>query len=78
MTVRDNNNNITKYYIEVKPYKQTLPPKKTGRMKQKTFNDMCVTYKRNLSKWKAAEQYAKLKGGKFIILTEKQLFQYKK
>lgn len=63
-----------KFYIEVKPYRQTIPPKPSKRKKQKTYLTECATWKTNQAKWEAAEKWAKSKGAKFIKLTEKDLF----
>jgi hypothetical protein len=65
---------IKKFYIEVKPYRQTLQPKPTKRKKQKTFLNECNTYKTNVAKWESATAWAKSKGATFIIITEKELF----
>ena len=75
MTVRETNGKIVSYLVEIKPYKFTIPPKKTGRMKQSTYDNLVMTWKRNTSKWEAASNYAKLKGAKFVVLTEKHLFR---
>ena len=65
--------------IEIKPYKQTLPPdprKKnatpTGRISRRYLNEV-KTYGINEAKWKAAESFCKAKGWEFIIMTEKEL-----
>ena len=58
--------------IEVKPSKQTQMPvvKKHTRRK---LNEV-VTYAVNQSKWKAAEEYCRDRGWKFMVITEKELF----
>tara|TARA_R110000751_G_scaffold243098_2_gene343308 strand:- start:1159 stop:1623 length:465 start_codon:yes stop_codon:yes gene_type:complete len=66
-------NNIIRYLVEIKPYKQTLPPVQSKRKKKSTLLYESRTYAVNQSKWEAAEKYAKRKGMKFIILTEKEL-----
>ena len=65
--------------IEIKPYKQTLPPdprKKnatpTGRVSRRYLNEV-KTYGINEAKWKAATAFCKAKGWEFIIMTEKEL-----
>jgi len=73
MTVKDKNNNIQKYYVEVKPFKETTQPIK-GKKKEQTFLIESLTFARNISKWKAAKIFAEKKGAKFIVLTEKDLF----
>lgn len=61
--------------FEIKPYDQTLPPKKTANMKESTYNYQLLTYNQNLAKWQAAKQYAESKGMEFKLLTEKQLYK---
>ena len=61
-----------KYLVEVKPYKQTLPPKE-GRKKTRTYINECNTYAKNQSKWKFAEDFCRNNGMEFIIITEKNL-----
>lgn len=65
--------NIVRYLVEIKPYKQTQPPVVTKRKKQSTILYEKVTYEVNQSKWEAAEKYAKKRNMKFIILTENEL-----
>lgn len=57
--------------IEVKPEKQTLPPK-NSRNKAKLLNE-ALTYAKNDSKWEAAYEYCKKKNWVFMIWTEKTL-----
>lgn len=64
---------INKYIIEYKPSKQTQLPVKGSRKSDRTFLIEQATYAINKAKWKAAEEYARFKGMKFIILTEKEL-----
>lgn len=60
--------NNQKFFIEIKPYSQTIPPKNPSEYAY-------LTYKVNEAKWKAAEKYCSVKGWKFVILTEKDLFK---
>jgi hypothetical protein len=57
--------------VEIKPKKQTVPPK-AARKTKKHLNEV-TTYIKNTSKWNAAQQYAKHKGWKFQIWTEDTL-----
>lgn len=66
---RDKDGNIKKILAEIKPYSQTIPPKE-GKNK-KTYLYECLTYQKNCDKWKYAREYAKDRGLKFIILTER-------
>ena len=61
--------NINKYWIECKPYSQTIPPKATPNMK--TYNYQLKAYITNMSKWKYASEAAKQNGAKFKVLTER-------
>jgi tRNA(Ile2) C34 agmatinyltransferase TiaS len=63
-----------KFYIEVKPHRQTIPPKASKRKKPKTLLNESNTWKTNQAKWDAAHKWAKTKGATFLILTEKDLF----
>ena len=58
--------------VEIKPAKQTKPPKKPSRKTKKYINEV-TTYIKNTSKWSAAQQYASHKGWKFEIWTEDTL-----
>jgi hypothetical protein len=67
--------NIEKYLVEVKPYEQTLPPKKPKNKKgEKRFLYEAQTYIINKCKWEAAEKFCKSRGVNFQIITEKHLF----
>ena len=59
---------ITTSIIEVKPQKQTVPPKK--KKKTKSYIKECMTYSINEAKWESARKYCKNQGWNFIILTE--------
>ena len=59
------------YIVEVKPKKQTEPPKK--RKKTKKYIEEVYTYGRNISKWKAAQKWCKDRGYVFQIWTEDTL-----
>jgi hypothetical protein len=58
--------------VEIKPKKQTIPPKST-RKKTKKYLAEVTTYIKNTSKWNAAQQFAKSRGWKFQIWTEDTL-----
>lgn len=68
---------VVRMMIEVKPYSQTIEPKKTSRKHEKTFLLEVETYTKNAAKWKAAEAYCKERGWLFRIITEKELFKDK-
>ena len=58
--------------IEIKPKKETNPPKKPSRKTKRYINEV-VTFVKNQSKWEAANQFAEHKGWKFQIWTEDTL-----
>jgi hypothetical protein len=60
------------YLVEIKPKKETIPPKKRSRKTKKYVTEM-LTYARNNDKWEAADAYAKHKGWKFQVWTEETL-----
>lgn len=61
-----------KEVIEVKPKKQTLPPKKPARRTKRYLQEV-NTYLINQAKFKAAEEFCKDRRYKFRILTEEEL-----
>ena len=67
--IKDKSGTIKTYVIEVKPKKQTKPPKKPKR-KTKSYLNECMTYAVNEAKWKSANKMCKEEGWEFIILTE--------
>jgi hypothetical protein len=58
--------------IEVKPAKQTKPPKKQQRI-TKSYITEVKTWGINEAKWKAALEFCKDRGWTFHIFTEKEL-----
>jgi hypothetical protein len=62
---------VMTYIIEVKPEKQTQPPKQ--KRKTRTYLQEAITYEINLAKWEAAREFCKDHGWKFQILTEIEL-----
>lgn len=75
--MKDIDNNVKKYLIEIKPYKQTIPPKE-GRKKTKTYLAECNTHLKNESKWEFAREFCRKNDMEFMILTEKDLGLHKK
>ena len=72
MKVKETDGAIKKYVIEVKPAKQTKPPKKRKKVTQSYLYE-CKTYATNQAKWKAADEWCKDKRVEFKIVTEKEL-----
>lgn len=72
---KDRENKLHKYYIEIKPARQLVQPKPSVKKQEKTFLKEQQDYIINTCKWKSAVEWAKTKGAKFVILTEKELFK---
>lgn len=70
------------YLIEVKPFRQTIPPKPSKRKKRKTIITEGLTWaknsgadpKHNGGKWGAAKKYCKSNDMRWCILTEKGIY----
>lgn len=60
------------FLVEIKPKKQTQPPKKPKR-KTKKYAKEVATYITNTNKWGAAQKFAEQKEWKFQIWTEETL-----
>lgn len=60
------------YLIEIKPAKETAPPKFNGKKTKRYINEG-LTYVKNMNKWKAANEYAKDRGWEFHVWTENTL-----
>jgi hypothetical protein len=71
------NSGVIRMMVEVKPYGQTIEPKKTKNKRDSTFLLEVETYTKNIAKWKAAERYCANEGWIFRIITEKELFKGK-
>ena len=72
MKVRESSGQVKTYVIEVKPGKQTVPPKKPKRQ-TKSYLYECKTYAVNQAKWKAAVEFCKDHMIEFKVITEKEL-----
>lgn len=70
---RQTNGNIVKLLIEVKPYTQTIPPKKRGRKSEQTYINELHTWQVNKDKWEQAEKFAQQNGMIFKIFDEYDL-----
>lgn len=73
MKLRDKRGVDHKYIIEIKPYKQTIPPKPHGNKKPSTILYETRQYAINTSKWKSAKKWAESHKMKFIIITDKDI-----
>ena len=70
--IKESNNIIKKYLIEIKPKKQTVPPKKPQRQ-TKGYLKEAYEYAKNQSKWAAAREYCADRGWEFKVITEIEL-----
>ena len=73
LKVKDKDGKTVKWVVEVKPYKESIPPQGRGKT-NKTRIYETKTYKTNQAKWRAAVDYCGKMGFKFKILTERELF----
>jgi hypothetical protein len=60
-------------WVEVKPLKQTQPPKLPTKSKSKKHIVETMTYVKNMAKWKMAEEIAKKHNISFQIWTQESL-----
>ena len=72
MKVKETNGKIKNYVIEVKPAKQTIPPKKPKRQ-TKGYIREAYEYARNQAKWKMAKEFCADRQWEFKVLTENEL-----
>lgn len=63
---------IEEILIEVKPYKETIPPKIQTKQSKKYLTEV-MKWGKNSAKWAAAEAYCMKKGWKFMKITEHDL-----
>lgn len=69
---RSSEGTIEEALIEVKPHKQTIPPRPLpkGKKPTKSFMREVVEWGKNSAKWAAAREYCHKRGMKFIIMDE--------
>ena len=72
MKVKETNGKIKNYMIEVKPAKQTKPPKKPKRQ-TKGYIREAYEYAKNQAKWKMAKEFCADRQWVFKVVTEKEL-----
>lgn len=60
------------WLIEIKPHKETEPPKKPKRKTQRYLNES-LTFVKNQNKWSAAQKYAADRKWEFFVWTENEL-----
>ena len=72
---KDKNGNTVNDCIEVKPFKETQPPKKSGgKNSKKRYLKECLTYQKNQDKWNACNTWCKKNGWNFRLMTENELY----
>jgi len=70
--LRENSGRVKTYVIEVKPKKQTRPPK-TPKRQTKSYIYEATEYAKNQAKWKAAQEFCDDRRIEFKIITEDEL-----
>jgi len=70
--IKEQSGELKTYVIEVKPKKQTIPPKQPKRKTKNWLYEM-KTYSVNQAKWEAAEEWCRNRGMEFKVITEKEL-----
>jgi len=73
ITIKDKNDKIQTWMIEIKPYAQTIHPGTKKHKPGKKLIRETLEYTKNQAKWTAASAYCADKGWSFKILTEKDL-----
>lgn len=66
--------NGLKELIEVKPFNQAVPPVPSVKKSRRRLITEIKTYETNKAKWAYAQEWCKLNGVTFKVLTEKELF----
>ena len=69
--MKQKDDSVMTYVIEVKPEAQTKMP--VQKKKTKRFLQEAATYAVNQEKWRAADIFCQEHGWKFLVLTEKDL-----
>ena len=69
---KDSKGNITEMIVEVKPYSQTMHPKKPAKITRGYIKEVC-TYAVNQAKWEAAAKYCEKYNMEFVVMTEHEL-----
>ena len=70
--VKENTGHIKTYVVEVKPKRQTQPPKQRKRV-TKSYLYECKTWEVNKAKWKAAVEFCEDRRIEFKVITEDEL-----
>jgi len=73
--IKNKSNKYIEYIIEIKPKKETKPPRKSNKQSKKTKLYQEATYITNTAKFDAAEKYCRKFGYHFKIVSEDILFK---
>lgn len=71
--VKQSDNTIKEYLIEIKPKSQTKSVEYTPRKNKKTYINEMRTFAVNSAKWDAAREFCRKKNWQFKIITEEEL-----
>ena len=77
MEKKSKSGEIETIIVEIKPEKQTIQPKITPKKKKKTILEENMVFQINKSKWESAKTFCDQNSWKFVIITEKELFNGK-
>ena len=72
--IKDGKGQLRVWMVEIKPYKQTHPPKGATTAQRRRQLKETLEYAKNQSKWAAAKRFCDAKGWIFTVVTEKELF----
>ena len=72
--IANSKNGPGKAMIEIKPYKETIPPVMKKGKRKKTMVEEVKTWSKNQAKWAAAAEYCSKRDMDFIKMTEYDLF----
>lgn len=70
--VKQKDDTVKTYLLEVKPYNQTKEPKVQSRKTKKYLTEV-MTWGVNSRKWEAAREFCADRGWEFKLITEKEL-----
>ena len=70
--VKQPNHTVVKYIVEIKPKRQTKPPRRNPKRKTKSWLWEVKEYSKNQAKWDSALKFCEKQGMEFKILTEDQ------
>lgn len=74
ITIKHKSGQEKTYIIEIKPHRETQPPKiNNTKKKKKTIITEQLTYVRNQAKFTAAEKFCEKNGWEFKLITEKHM-----